>query len=95
MEPELGGPKCAEHLEGDIGFVACGGHVITEPWAFESLAAERIGPRPDEVVPVADSEAQMILHPLDHHQFIRIVMPIGQDAIAILAVEGDRGLKLK
>lgn len=92
MEAEIGVPSAL-----NISKAPCGArppyHRRTR--AARIVAAERIGLWPDEIVSVADGKAKMILNLLAHHHLIRIVMPIGQHAIAIGALKGDRGCKLE
>ena len=70
MKAEIGNAEGAEHFEGDIGLVPRGIHVVAEPGALERLATEGVGPGPDKIVPVADSETKMVGKPFSHHHFI-------------------------
>ena len=76
MKTEIGNTKRAEHLERDIGLVASRRHAVAKPGPLEGLTAERVGPRPDKIMPVTDGKAEVILHPLAHHHLIGVVMPV-------------------
>ena len=64
VEGEEGHAEQLEHLEGDIGLELRLLHRVAEPRPQEGRAAERIGAGPGEGVPVADGEAEVILHAL-------------------------------
>ncbi len=69
MEGEERRAQQAEHLEGDIGLHLRHGHRITigKPGPLEGRPAEGIVALPAEGMPIADGEAQVILHALAQH----------------------------
>ena len=79
-----------EHLEGDVGLELRLLHVVAEPGPQEGLAAERVGARPGEGVPVADGEAEMILHALAEHLPVRVVPAEGEGIAAFRPLVADR-----
>ena len=78
-----------EHLEGDVGLELRLLHVVAEPRPDEGRAAERIGAGPGEAVPVADGEAEMVLHPLAHHFPVGIVIAEGEGIAAFRPFVAD------
>jgi hypothetical protein len=85
MEGVKGDPERGEHLEGDVRLLLrqvhrVAGPVLGKPGPLEGLSAERVAARPNEGVPVADGEAEMILHALAEH-----------DLVGLVEAEGERG----
>ena len=80
VKGEEGDVEQAEHVEGDIrlhpGRLHRIGHVHPRP--HEGLAAEGIAARPGEGVPVADGEAEVVLHALAEHLLVGIVPAKGK-----------------
>ena len=69
-----------EHLEGDVGLHLRAFHLVrgVHPRTEEGLAAEGVAARPAERVPVADGEAELVLHPLAEHLLVRVVPAVGE-----------------
>ena len=87
----------AEQLESDVGFGASERHRIRAvmPGPQESLAAERIAPRPAERVPIAHGKAQMIFKPPPTDHAIPIVPAKGERACCLRPGIGDRRRRTK
>src|SRR5690606_40081229 len=83
MERVIWHAEKLEHLEGDIGLELRHLHRVAEPRTFKRLAAERIAARPDEVVPIADGKAQVVLKPLAEHDFVGIVVAVSQRIVTL------------
>jgi hypothetical protein len=81
-----------EHLEGDVGLHLrhSDGIAVGEPRPLEGRSAEGIVALPAEGMPIADGEAQVILHALAEHLGIRVVPFEGQRLLRIPALEWDR-----
>ena len=80
-----------EELERHVELGGRGLHRVGDgvPGALErAVVTERVEPVPAERVPVADGEAQVILHALAQHQAI-LVVPL--EAVGIGAAEADGG----
>ena len=90
VEGEEGNAEKLEHLEGDIGLELRLLHVVAEPRPDEGRAAERVGAGPGEGVPVANGEAEMVLHPLAHHFPVRVVVAEGEGSAAFRSLVADR-----
>jgi hypothetical protein len=73
VEAVVGHAERRKQLECHVGLLFRGGHRVAEPRPLERLAAERIAAGPDERVPVAYGEAQMLLEALAEHDAIRVV----------------------
>ena len=66
----------AEQLERGVGLVPRRLHRVAAmriQGRMEGLAAERIAARPGEAVPVADGEAEVLLHALAEHDAVLVV----------------------
>ncbi len=53
------------------------------PGPQEGLAAERVAARPDEAVPVADGEAELVLHALAEDHAVGVVPAVGERAARV------------
>ncbi len=79
VEGEVRRVDQAQQLEHHVGLVLGLLHRVAArrvPGALEGIATERVETLPDEVVPVADGEAQVLLHRLAQHQLLRLVVLI-------------------
>src|SRR5690606_9622827 len=90
VEGEEGNAQNLEHLEGDIGLELRMLHRVAEPGALDGLAAEGVASRPDEIMPVADGETQMVLQALAENLLVRIVMAEGQRIAALRPLVANR-----
>jgi hypothetical protein len=80
----------AEHLEGGVGLGLRPVHPLAEPRPLEGLAAEGVVARPDEIVPVADRDAQLLGHRPAHHHPVGLVEAVGERVVARLPLEAHR-----
>ena len=84
VKAEIGRAQQAEHLKRRVGLLLAKLERIgRKPGPVKRLTAEGVGPGPDEIVPVAHGKPQMILHPLTHHDLVRVIVP-----------EGERGFRV-
>jgi hypothetical protein len=89
VEREERNAQKLEHLERDVGLELRLLHAVAEPGADEGRAAERVGARPGKTMPVADGEAEMVLHPLAEYFSIRIVEAEGEGVAAFRPFVAD------
>jgi hypothetical protein len=81
VEGEEGHAEQAERLEGDLCLLARLLHRVAAggvPAALERFAAERIEPGPDEAVPVADGEAQLVAHRATEDDTVGLVEAVAE-----------------
>ena len=78
VEAEIGGLEDIEHLERDLRLQPRAVHVVCEPRPLECLATEGIAAGPDETVPVADGEAQVVPQALAHDHMVGVVVAEGE-----------------
>ena len=85
MEGEISNPKKPQRLEHHLGLGAGMVHGVARlmPRPHERLAAKGIEPRPDEGVPIAHGEAQMLFHRLAEHLLLCIVPAEGKRIAAL------------
>src|ERR1700733_14680408 len=90
VEGEERKTKSREHLERHIGLGARAFHRLAVPWALEGRRAEHVGPHPGEVVPVANSRAQVLGHGLAHDHARGIVVAVSVGVIAFEPLKAYR-----
>ncbi len=95
VEAEERDAQLREELEGDLGLAFGELHDLAgvgpggEPRTIERAIAEHVRARPTEAVPVADGEAQMLLHAPSLHDAVAVVVPKGQVVVGIGPFEAD------
>ena len=81
VEAEERHAELGEELEGHVGLVLGLGHgvaAVGQPRPVERALAEHVAPGPAEGVPVADGEAEVVLHAAAEHDPVAVVVAEGQ-----------------
>ena len=95
MEAVEGHAELGEELERGVHLLLGGGHrvgvgaKVGMPWAIERAGTEDVEPVPRERVPVADGEAEVVLHPSPRNDPIGVVPAECQRVVAVGTLEGD------
>jgi len=93
VEAEEGYAQLVEELEGDIELQVGESHgvvaVAAEPGPVDARPAERIAAGPTEGMPITDSEAKVVFHPLAEHLTVLVVPAESQRIVRLRSFVGN------